>query len=466
MLGAVVALVVLMRLPTTYRTLRPYWGLLASGVLIYRAMTVGEGSIGLLQQLSNEVDALRQCCGSWPAVKHLSDLVGLVLILTLASLIHRLITTVMDFVSFEQLYKSIAQAAYRLVRDIPLVKAVVASEVTKLEQSLETELKIKSRALGAPYKVLPERGLDTEAILSLMARATKTEDPKWMEGHISGAVYHSNTKHIDLLNRAFNYYSMSNCLFPAVWPSVMKFESEIIAMTASLVNGGDDGVCGSTTSGGSESVILAIKAHRDYYLDRFGVKNPELVCGVSAHAAVDKACDMLNIKLIKVALHPTTLRVDLSAARRAITANTIMLYASAPSYPHGAIDDITAMGALAQEYRIGLHVDCCLGGFVLPFAKQLEMNIPGTALALFAVCLETDKCLQSLISRSLESPPCLWMPTSTDILSRGLPWSCIATSPCGMRSISAMLIGPAACSPLPPWLDRDQVDWWRRHGHP
>jgi sphinganine-1-phosphate aldolase len=97
---------------------------------------------------------------------------------------------------------------------------------------------------------------------------------------------------------------------------------------------------------------------------------------VTAHAAVDKACDLLGIKLIKVDVDQKTFRVSLQALRKAIGPNTIMMYSSAPQYPHGAIDNIKEMSKLAVKYNIGLHVDCCLGGFVLPFARKLGYSIP------------------------------------------------------------------------------------------
>jgi sphinganine-1-phosphate aldolase len=122
---------------------------------------------------------------------------------------------------------------------------------------------------------------------------------------------------------------------------------------------------------------MAIKTHRDYFREFHGITAPEMVVGNSAHAAVDKACDLMNIKLIKVALDPETYRIDLNALLKAIGPNTIMMYASAPSYPHGAIDPIKEMGAIAVKYNIGLHVDCCLGGFVLPFAKKMGYSVPG-----------------------------------------------------------------------------------------
>ncbi len=121
---------------------------------------------------------------------------------------------------------------------------------------------------------------------------------------------------------------------------------------------------------------MAVKAHRDYSRDNFQIFEPEIVASVSAHPALDKACDMLGIRLVKVAMKPT-MEIDLDAVRSAIGPNTIMMYGSAPSYPYGTIDPISELSKLEKKYNIGLHVDCCLGGFVLPFAKKMGYNIPG-----------------------------------------------------------------------------------------
>ncbi|RYY82926.1 aminotransferase class V-fold PLP-dependent enzyme, partial [archaeon] len=128
--------------------------------------------------------------------------------------------------------------------------------------------------------------------------------------------------------------------------------------------------------GGTESIILAIKTHRDYFRQKYDITQPEMLCGISAHAAVDKACDMLGIKLIKLPLDDK-FRLDVGAVYRHINSNTILVYASAPSYPQGAVDDIHTLGAICRDHDVGLHVDCCLGGFVLPFARDAGLNVPG-----------------------------------------------------------------------------------------
>lgn len=287
----------------------------------------------------------------------------------------------LSFNSFSDFKKSLVAELYEHVKVLPQVQNILNAEKKKLEDEFEKDLKVKSREIGGVntklLSQLPQVGIPHEQILELMSTVTTTENVTWETGRISGAVYHGVKSHQDFLNQAFGFYSISNPLHPDVWPSAMKYESEIIAMTASLVRGGVDTVCGSTTSGGTESIILAIKSHRDYYTKKYSIKHPELIACITAHAAVDKACDLMGIKLIKVPMDPVTCRVDVAAVRRAIGPNTIMMYSSAPNYPQGAIDDIPALGKLAVSYGIGLHVDCCLGGFFLPFAKKLGYSIPG-----------------------------------------------------------------------------------------
>lgn len=102
-----------------------------------------------------------------------------------------------------------------------------------------------------------------------------------------------------------------------------------------------------------------------------------MIAATSAHAAVDKGCDMLGVRLIKVPMDPVTFTISVAAVRKVLSPNTILIYSSAPSYPQGTIDPIAKLGKIAVNHDVGLHVDCCLGGFVLPFAKKLGYKIPG-----------------------------------------------------------------------------------------
>jgi sphinganine-1-phosphate aldolase len=141
-------------------------------------------------------------------------------------------------------------------------------------------------------------------------------------------------------------------------------------MTVSMMNGTAETV-GAVTSGGTESIIMALKAYRDRTrVLRPDVRTPEILAPLSVHPAFDKGCQYFGMKLVHVPLG-ADFKVDLKAMRKAITPNTILLVGSTPSYPHGMIDPIPEIAALAREFDLPLHVDACLGGFLLPWMKKL-----------------------------------------------------------------------------------------------
>jgi sphinganine-1-phosphate aldolase len=216
---------------------------------------------------------------------------------------------------------------------------------------------------------LPEQGRDRAAVLADLEEMAARER-RWADGHASGAVYHGDPEHIAFLAAAYALHSQSNPLHVDLWPSATKFEAEIVAMTAGLLGGGDD-VAGVVTSGGTESIMLAVKAHRD----RAGIERPQMVLPETAHAAFDKAAHCFGVEAVKVPVGPD-MRADVAAAAAALTDRTALVVGSAPSYPHGVVDPIAELSELARARGIGFHADACLGGFLLPFAAQLGHDVP------------------------------------------------------------------------------------------
>jgi len=256
---------------------------------------------------------------------------------------------------------------------VPQVKKELRKEENKMKQDLRHSLKMGN---GTVTRTLPVEGKDAMLILSDMQTRSKKENTKWETGRVSGTVYSGDETHTALLNQVYATYSLSNPLHADVWPSVNQYEAEVISMTANLLNGNDEGVVGTTSSGGTESIILAVRAHKGYYCKRLGITHPEIVGCTTAHAGLDKACDMLGIKLIRVSPDPITFQMRPKDVARAITCNTIMIYSSAPSYPQGVIDPIEELSEVAMRFGVGLHVDACLGGFVLPFARMIGKELP------------------------------------------------------------------------------------------
>jgi glutamate/tyrosine decarboxylase-like PLP-dependent enzyme len=220
------------------------------------------------------------------------------------------------------------------------------------------------------FERLPEHGRQRADVLADLEAMAERERSNWLSGHASGAVYHGDPEHVAFLATAYALHSQSNPLHVDLWPSATKFEAEIVAMTKDMLGGGED-VAGVVSSGGTESIMLAVKAHRD----RAGIERPQMVLPETAHAAFDKAAQCFGVEAVKVPVGPD-MRADVTAMEGALTDRTVLVVGSAPSYPHGVIDPIEALSELARARGIGFHSDACLGGFLLPFAERLGHDVP------------------------------------------------------------------------------------------
>lgn len=227
------------------------------------------------------------------------------------------------------------------------------------------------------YSQLPIVGRTREDIIREMEELFTKEEPRWREGKVSGAVYHGDESHIDFQNKIYNINSQSNPLHFDIWPSANKFEAEIVSMTAHMLGAGltQDEIVGTVSSGGTESIMLAMKTYRDWTRDKKGITEPEMIVPTTAHAAFDKASQYFNIKMIRIPVGPD-FRADLEATKAAISPNTIVIVGSAPPFPHGIIDPIQELSELALSHGIGFHTDACLGGFLLPWAEKLGYPVP------------------------------------------------------------------------------------------
>jgi sphinganine-1-phosphate aldolase len=221
---------------------------------------------------------------------------------------------------------------------------------------------------------IPTQGRATGAILDDL-RAKSAGDTKWREGRVFSLVYHAGEEHERLLQQAHALYASTNLLNPMAFGSLKQMEREIIEMVAGLFHGPASCV-GTVTSGGTESILCAVAAYRDRARrKRPWIVWPELVVPQTIHPAFDKAAHYFGVKLVKVPVGPD-FRADVKAMAKAITWKTIGLCASAPQYAHGVVDPIEELGALAKKKGLPLHVDACVGGFVLPWLEQLGRRVP------------------------------------------------------------------------------------------
>lgn len=229
------------------------------------------------------------------------------------------------------------------------------------------------------FSQLPEHGLGHEKVLAILTELQSKESDSWKQGFVSGAVYHGQDPHIRFASRAYSLASQTNPLHPDVWPSTARMEGEIVAMAARMLGGGE-GTRGAITSGGTESILMAMKAYRDWGKAKRSITEPELVLPVSAHVAFDKACQYFGLRARPVPLGKD-FAADLEAVKAAITPRTVAVVGSAPCFPYGVVDPIRAMAEVAHDRKVGFHTDACLGGFILPWARKLGHEVPPFDLA-------------------------------------------------------------------------------------
>ncbi|XP_069317028.1 sphingosine-1-phosphate lyase 1 [Eulemur rufifrons] len=277
-----------------------------------------------------------------------------------------LIVWVYDFVfQPESLWSRFKRKYFKLIRKTPIIGRKIQEKVNKAKDDIHKNmsfLKVDKEYM----KALPSQGLSSSAVLEKL-KEYSSMDVFWQEGRASGAVYSGEEQLTQLLVKAYGDFAWSNPLHPDIFPGLRKIEAEIVRMTCSLFNGGPDS-CGCVTSGGTESILMACKAYRGLAFEK-GIKTPEIVAPQSAHAAFDKAANYFGMKIVRVPLNKM-MEVDVRAMRRAITSNTAMLVCSVPQYPHGVIDPVPEVAKLAVKYKIPLHVDACLGGFLIVFMEK------------------------------------------------------------------------------------------------
>lgn len=279
----------------------------------------------------------------------------------------------------EQVHPRILSGLFACIKPIPAVKRMMEGQYEDIMEELEKAVKpYRDRAIR--FQGIPDQGLGRDVVLEEMRRIQGIEGSKWREGYVSGAVYHGDESHIEFLNEVYAINSQSNPLHADVWPSSAMYEAEVVSMAGTMLGAGtasgmDQGICGVVTSGGTESILLAMKAYRDWARDRKKITKPEMIIPTTAHAAFDKAAQYFNIRCIRIPVNEDY-RADVKTTEKAITKNTIVLVGSAPTFPHGIIDPIEELSELARQRGVGFHADACLGGFVLPWAERLGYAIP------------------------------------------------------------------------------------------
>ncbi len=204
--------------------------------------------------------------------------------------------------------------------------------------------------------------------------STASSDVQWRHGKAFSLAYNAGPEVLALADEAYQRFAGANALNTHAFPSLRTMQAEVLEMTGNWL-GSTSESAGYFTSGGTESILMAVKAARDQFRTESSILHPNIVLATSAHAAFDKACAYFDIEVRRVAVQPDW-RADVAEITCAIDANTILLVGSAPQYPQGVIDDISGIASLAKSRKINCHVDACMGGVALAYLEQLGHHIP------------------------------------------------------------------------------------------
>ena len=220
---------------------------------------------------------------------------------------------------------------------------------------------------------LPEQGLTTAEIVANLT-AKRANDVRWQEGRTFGMVYDAGPEAHEAVEAAALMFLHDNALNTLAFPSLGEIQSEVVGITAELLHGAPD-AAGFMTSGGTESILMGVRAAVERAQSERGITEPEMVLPISAHAAFHKAAHYFGVKVNRVPVDADW-RADVDVAASLVNANTALVVGSAPQYPQGIVDPIPELAALALEAGASFHTDACMGGFVLPFMEQLGTDVP------------------------------------------------------------------------------------------
>lgn len=225
----------------------------------------------------------------------------------------------------------------------------------------------------APGSGLPKIGWSATEVFDSL-ETLRSKDIRWREGRAFSLAYNAGPDALSVAEEAYRRFSGENALSTDAFPSLRQIQAEVVAMAGSWL-GATSESAGFMTSGGTESILMAVKSARDRLFKERSVTKPNIVLPSSAHAAFEKACAYFGLETRRVAVG-TDWCADVNAMRSQVDSNTVLVVASAPQYPQGVIDDVTGIAKIATDFQINCHVDACMGGVTLAYLARLGENIP------------------------------------------------------------------------------------------
>jgi glutamate/tyrosine decarboxylase-like PLP-dependent enzyme len=229
-----------------------------------------------------------------------------------------------------------------------------------------------SRPLS-PSSPLPEHGLPADEVAARL-RDLQAHDVRWREGRAFTLAYSAGPDVHAVAEDALARFMTENALNTDAFPSLRTIQQDVVAIVAGWLAGGPE-AAGFMTTGGTESILLAVEAARQRGLVERDIRRPNVVLPTSAHAAFEKAAHYFGLENRRITVRDDW-RADVDAMAAAIDSDTVLVVGSAPQYPQGVIDPITDIAALAAERDINCHVDACMGGVTLPYLARLGYPVP------------------------------------------------------------------------------------------
>ncbi len=240
-----------------------------------------------------------------------------------------------------------------------------------------------SSGLPAPKSQLPEIGWSATDVFDSL-EVMRARDVRWREGRAFSLAYNAGPDALAVAEEAYRRFSGENALSTDAFPSLKQIQAEVVAM-AGVWLGATPNSAGFMTSGGTESILMAVKAARDRLLAERQIRLPNMVLPTSAHAAFAKAGAYFGVEVRRVAVGPDW-RADVAAMRNCVDENTVLIVGSAPQYPQGVVDDIVSIAKIASDAKINCHVDACMGGVTLAYLERLgekiapwNLQVPGVS---------------------------------------------------------------------------------------
>jgi sphinganine-1-phosphate aldolase len=225
---------------------------------------------------------------------------------------------------------------------------------------------------------IPQQGRQVDDVLIDLDAAT-VNDVRWQEGRSFTLAYSAGPEVLELQRVAYGRFIQENALNVEAFPSLRTLSNDVIGSVCELLDGGPD-ACGFLTSGGTESILMAVRAAANRARAERSITAPEMVLPTTAHAAFEKAADYFGVKSVRIGVNDDW-RADVDAMAAAVTANTVLIVGSAPQYPQGVVDDIESIAAIGLAHGINCHVDACMGGITLSYLKRLGHQLPNWNLS-------------------------------------------------------------------------------------